>query len=278
MLFPDFNRTIWTLWLQGVDKAPKLVRDCHESWRHHNPEWRLEVLSRADVDALWTSDRERAVAAKMPASALANLVRMKLLVTHGGVWADATLACVVRLENWLWTYTEGDFFALSDAPGWRPLDNFFLAGCQGDAVLTDWLAASLNAWSQPSVRGRDPVEDCSRWISGIKEGKGKPWRRSDFWHGIETMPYYWHHYLFDYMLAKRAGLASYWKNRPKCSARLPLLMEFREAYDEAAMEEAAFRDLLHNNMVPFHKLNWRRMDAETMPRVRALLDHCCGRG
>lgn len=272
----SFNRTIWMLWLQGWENAPPLVQQCAQTWQIRNPGWKVKKLDRSDVDALWTKDQELQVAAKMPESALADLVRMKLLVTHGGVWADATLACSVPLSNWLWILFSGNFFAFSDAPDYRPLDNFFLAAGKGNRLIGMWLQASLNAWAQPSVKSREPAETSSRLARELPR-KGKVWLKPDFWNGIEVMPYFWPHYLFDYALKHQASFQESWVRVPKCAARIPIMMDLRNAFDETRVEDHEFEHLLRHNMAPMHKLNWRRMDPETMPRVKALLDQCCGR-
>ena len=43
-------RIIWFMWLQGLTSAPKLVQKCYESWRKHNPEWRLVLLDQSTLD------------------------------------------------------------------------------------------------------------------------------------------------------------------------------------------------------------------------------------
>src|SRR5690606_23029229 len=89
------NRTIWTLWMQGVDTAPPLVRACIESWRVLNPTWRAVALDRAtlgdwvDLDDIIDISRRDITVQKQ-----AVVARLALLKRYGGVWVDATVFCL----------------------------------------------------------------------------------------------------------------------------------------------------------------------------------------
>ena len=40
------NKTIWTVWYQGLKQSPPLVQICIQSWRQFNPDWEVIVLDR----------------------------------------------------------------------------------------------------------------------------------------------------------------------------------------------------------------------------------------
>ena len=143
--------------------------------------------------------------------------------------------------------------------------------------MTMWMTASLDAWSQASVIGREPVDNCMNWYEEMAEN-GRFWREAETWENIKRLPYYWHHYIFDYLLANNEGFSKYWQAVPKCTAYLPSIMDLKHAFDETQCDDKKFEGMLTQAITPMHKLNWRRMDPSTMPRVQRLLDYCCGRG
>ena len=46
------NKTVWILWLQGIEQAPEIVRKCYESWVYHNSDWTVRVLSEDHIEEL----------------------------------------------------------------------------------------------------------------------------------------------------------------------------------------------------------------------------------
>src|SRR5262245_9420142 len=74
------NKTIWTLWYQGVRDAPPLVRACMDSWRRLNPGWRVVALDRHNL-AEWIPLQEviDTGRADLPVQKIAAVSRLALL-------------------------------------------------------------------------------------------------------------------------------------------------------------------------------------------------------
>ena len=95
------GKTIWLLWLQGWedDNVPWLVKQVRKSWEILNPTWNIELVSNENleeyIDVPPYLHRVKSSAAK------SDIIRLSLLATHGGVWADATLLCMMSLDDWL---------------------------------------------------------------------------------------------------------------------------------------------------------------------------------
>lgn len=88
------NDTVWTLWLQGEEAAPEIVKACFANMRRHLPGKRVVVLDEAAM--LSAVELPEHVMRKYEAGAitrthLSDLVRLGLLCTEGGTWADATV-------------------------------------------------------------------------------------------------------------------------------------------------------------------------------------------
>ena len=141
---------IFTLWLQGEEQAPPLVRACLDSIRRHG-DAELVVLDErslfdwidlpAEVIRKWKEG-------KLKAAHFADICRVELLYRHGGVWMDATCYLDAPFPAWLW---ESDFFVyqggdtLSGAYG--GIQNCFIRGTKDAYLLKVWRAAILAYWA-----------------------------------------------------------------------------------------------------------------------------------
>lgn len=150
-------RVIWTLWLQGWDQAPPLVRACLASWREQNPGWDLRALDGHDVAHLPGVSE---VAELFPAAA-SDIARAHLLADHGGVWVDSTAFCVNPLDQWLPRLTETGFFVFA-APGYqRMISSWFIASEPASLPMLKWRAATESYWA-----ARDEPDEYF-WFHGL---------------------------------------------------------------------------------------------------------------
>src|SRR5690242_8628796 len=130
------NKTIWTIWFQGRDRAPWLVRRCLDSWERRNPGWNLRCLDATNVER-YIPVRENVDLAsrRITAASLSDIVRVFLLHEFGGVWVDATTFCNRPLDDWLLGVMDEGFFAFDKpAPG-RPLSSWLLAAAAGNYLM-----------------------------------------------------------------------------------------------------------------------------------------------
>lgn len=178
-------KVVWTLWLQGWDRAPALVQACLASWRRCNPGWRVEALDAATLGAHLPADAVAALREKeAPPEALSDRIRIALLDAHGGVWADATAMCARPLDAWLQAHAPQGFFAF-DRPGPdRMIASWFLAAAPGNAITPRWRAAVDSYWRDRTERG----------------------------------DYFWFHTLFADCYAADAAFRSAWDATPKLPA------------------------------------------------------------
>ena len=156
---------IWRLWLQGWDQAPDIVRACAASWTRLNPGWDVRDLDAASLREMFAptaSDPGFFLAAISPA-ALSDLVRLKLLDKHGGVWVDATTYCLAPLDAWLPGVMSQGFFAFDRPRPDRMIASWFLAASAGHPAVRLWLAAAEDYWRNRSS------PDIYHWVHGLFE-------------------------------------------------------------------------------------------------------------
>lgn len=184
-----FPKTIWMLWLQGWERAPRLVQACRRSWEVNNPDWIIRCLDQRTVaEFIGNFEARRALDdPDQPPEACSDRVRVALLAQHGGIWADATTCCLQPLNDWLFDVLRSGFFAF-DRPGPdRLLSSWFLAAKPGNYIVQRWAERTLEYWQGRKSRDH----------------------------------YFWFHYIFGAEYEKNADFRLIWDNTPKISAAGP---------------------------------------------------------
>ena len=209
------NKTIWIYWDAGIENAPEIVQWCVKSWKYHNPSWKINVLDSNDVKDIMPL-KEKA--------AFSDILRIKLLEEHGGLWVDATTFCNKPLDDWLENYARNSFFAFSDPQPAYKICSWFLYGEKNNSLITKWKHAVDNYWS-----GRSSYHD-----------------------------YYWFHILFNELYATDAGVRNIWNAVPRYKANWKPLAEFPSnphyfaPYTPTRLSNLKIDDLT----APVYKLRW----------------------
>ena len=232
-------KRLWLYWHQGEDAAPELVKLCIQSWRERNPGWDMRVLDAATADE---AVEMPALPADISLNHRANVLRMRLLEEHGGVWVDATCYCSRPLDHWLPVLARTGFFVFT----WpAPDDQFYFPAWR--RAITNWFIASepggvlISRWSRQTSR---------YWRDG-----GRPDH------------YFWHHYLFEWLCRNDREFREAWRQVPTLGALGPhLALRFLET----GRDEAQLRAALASGAIPLHKLSWK-LDLRA-DDVRSLLE------
>ena len=232
---------IYSVWLQGLEKAPDLVRLNLDRWKALNPGWRLEVLTQDDVETLLRDagfPMER-----LSQQAISDIVRVRLLMDRGGIWADASVFPIKPLCTWLPdAVTASRFFAFHRPGPDRLISSWFLASSPDNLLVRIWWEEIARFWSKPRrlMPGIPdaPIESVSPGVSA----------KSD------QYPYFWLHYLFAYVVETQSTAKTLWNSCRYYSAdfphRLQLLFQANPHPTRAEIEDAAAA-------APVQKLNWR---------------------
>ena len=150
------GKTVWLLWLQGWDAAPWLVQQVRASWERLNPEWTVLCLDESSVHDYVQVElpREASPAAK------SDLVRVALLSQCGGVWADATMLCLVPLDTWVYEALEPAGFWMYE--GERGPASWFMISLRGHHIAMLWADAAASLW-----RVRAPLPASYFWLDDL---------------------------------------------------------------------------------------------------------------
>lgn len=181
-------KILWLLWLQGWSEAPPVARACLQSWRRLNPAWEIRAIDGRTFSRYVSPNAFARIAAvpKEP-EAFADQIRIELLYTHGGVWADATAMCARSLDDWLPQRMASGFFAFERPTEDRVIASWFLAASVGSEIVAKWRASVAAYWI-----GRESRHD-----------------------------YFWFHRLFGMLYEDDRGFRSQWDATPSLPARHP---------------------------------------------------------
>ena len=145
----DEHEKIFTLWLQGEENAPALVKACFRSVRRHCKQ-ELVVLdenSVFDYITLPAEIVEKYRAGKIARAHFADICRVELLYEHGGFWLDSTGFVTAPIPDWI---QKQDFFVYMAGQHvgspYSFMQNCFIRARRGAYLLDAWRAMILDYW------------------------------------------------------------------------------------------------------------------------------------
>jgi len=145
----DGEERIFTLWLQGEEQAPDIVKSCFASIRKHctQPLVILDGKSIFDWITLPETIVEKYRAGKIKPAHFADICRVELLHTYGGYWLDSTCYVSAPIPAWI---TEHDFFVFMAGKkvhgNYSYIQNCFIRSRKGSYLLEAWRAMILDYW------------------------------------------------------------------------------------------------------------------------------------
>lgn len=89
------RKTVWIFWWQGEETMPPLVRKCFESVRVNLKNWEIVLLSEKNYQqyAEFPTYILEKLQKGITLTHFSDLLRLELLIKHGGLWLDATVLC-----------------------------------------------------------------------------------------------------------------------------------------------------------------------------------------
>ena len=145
----DKNEKIFTIWQQGEENAPELVKSCFRSIRKHCKQ-ELVVLDDSNIfDYIKLPDVivEKYRAGKIRRAHFADICRVELLYQYGGFWLDSTDFVVSEIPQWI-VDTDFFMFLVGEKVGQKYMfcQNCFIRGRRGSYLLGAWRAMILAYW------------------------------------------------------------------------------------------------------------------------------------
>lgn len=147
----DSAERIYSLWLQGEENAPDLVKSCFASVRK-NCTQELVVLDESSVISM--TQMPEVIVRKyrkgiIDPAHFADICRLELLYHYGGYWIDATCLVTAPIPEYI---TDCDFFVFMAGKriecSYSFIQNCFIRARKGDWLLGAWRKMVLDYWSR----------------------------------------------------------------------------------------------------------------------------------
>lgn len=148
------GKTVWLLWFDGWDNAPWIARQVRKSWEQLNPEWNIELVDEQNLGEYVTIPYIH-MDFLQPA-ARSDIIRLYLLTEHGGVWADATMLCMIPLDRWVYPALENSGFWMYHGRDWGAGPaSWFMISLRNSYIISTWKNACDKFWQSSPPPPRD---------------------------------------------------------------------------------------------------------------------------
>lgn len=90
------SRKVWIFWWQGMESAPGLVQRCYSSVKENLIDWEIVLITQDNYKEYVTFPEhilQRLENGEITLTHFSDLLRLELLINHGGLWLDATVLC-----------------------------------------------------------------------------------------------------------------------------------------------------------------------------------------
>lgn len=152
---PAEKEYIWQCWLQGVEQAPPLVRNCLDSvQRYKLPHQEVVVVTErnfSDYVQLPPAILAKRAAGKIGAAHFSDILRVFLLEQYGGYWIDATCLLTdtfperIRQESFFMYHSHGEF-------AYTQIQSCFIRSEAGHYLIRAWRQVLEAYWaSEPRL-------------------------------------------------------------------------------------------------------------------------------
>ena len=216
---------IWILWLDGMEKAPKIVQACCSSVQKNLSDRQIRILTEQNYREYVSFPsfiQEKIDKGIISKTHMSDLLRLELLIRYGGTWLDATVFC-----------------SSPDVPAYMMDSELFLF--QDLKPGRDGHCQRISSW-MITARTDHPILRLTRALL------------YEYWRHEKGMKDY---FLFhDFFELAIEAYPEEWKKVVPCSNALPhvLLLRLFEPFDERVWDAV-------RGMTPFHKLTYK-YDAE----------------
>lgn len=143
---------IFSMWLQGEENAPSIVKACLRSIRANCGGREVVVLNEktlSDYISLPGYVWDKYKAGKIKPAHFSDICRLELLYRYGGLWMDSTDFLGAQLPDWV---MKEDFFVYRSGETltgcYSFVQNCFIRAKKGSYLLEAWRAAVLEYWKK----------------------------------------------------------------------------------------------------------------------------------
>jgi hypothetical protein len=223
----EVSNKVWFNWFQGLENAPEIVKVCYASVQKNLPDKEIVLLTDENISdfvefpEFILEKRKRGLISNAHFS---DLLRLELLITHGGTWIDSTV--LLTSDKLPSAFFESDlFFFQKLKPG------------------KDGHALRMSSWFINAKKG-------NATLKRVQECLYKYWAKND-----KLIDYFLIHVFMDTILDEHLGVAN---NIPPFDSGAPhsLLLRINDTYDKKMFENI-------KEASSVHKLSYKDIDKNT---------------
>ena len=88
------NKIIWVFCWQGIENAPNIVKDCVNSLKFLNKDYKLIIISKHNINEYIEIEEyivKKFNEGKIGLAHFSDVIRVNLLAKYGGIWSDSTI-------------------------------------------------------------------------------------------------------------------------------------------------------------------------------------------
>ena len=143
------NEKIFSIWLQGEENAPGVVKSCFRSIRKHCKQELVVLDEKTLFEYIKLPDKimEKRRQGLIKNAHFADICRVELLYQYGGIWLDSTALVTEPIPKFI---IDSDFFMFLVRPtgtfGYSFCQNCFIRAKKGAFLLAAWRAMILDYW------------------------------------------------------------------------------------------------------------------------------------
>ncbi len=141
----EHPKVIWWCWLQGLEKAPNIVKACHRSLLKYLKDYEIRIIDSENWNQyIQLPDYivERWNKKQIPPALFPDLLRLQLLIEYGGSWIDSTVLCTgfsTQETQIAQKYLEAPLFIFQYTPEGTTtnisISNWFISAYSNNEVL-----------------------------------------------------------------------------------------------------------------------------------------------
>lgn len=90
------SKIVWIFWWQGLENAPALVQKCYQSIKENLSDWEIVHITEQNYKKYVSFPDyiiDKLENGQITLTHFSDLLRLELLINHGGLWLDATVLC-----------------------------------------------------------------------------------------------------------------------------------------------------------------------------------------
>lgn len=148
------SNKVWVCWFQGMENAPQIVQRCFRSLQENLPDREIILLTEENYTQYVQFPehiQRKAAAGIIPKAQFSDLLRLELLIRHGGTWIDSTVLCTGgNIPEYM---LDSDLFMFQTLkPGLdghcTSISNWFITACTNHPLLLLTQALLYRYWEK----------------------------------------------------------------------------------------------------------------------------------